>query len=148
MPGQCANPGILEQCRQYAAGAKPESCDETQYDFFLFVVRDPVLNAFALPGSFIGVHSASILTVQAESNWASVLARENGHVVQRYIARMLGSHKQDFLISLAAQIVGALDAAATPYAGIRIMMGAQGLAILIKMAAHQTDEALDKGGGA
>jgi beta-barrel assembly-enhancing protease len=109
--------------------ARPEARGETQYDFFFFVVRDPVLNAFALPGGFIGVHSALILTAQTESELASVLAHEIGHVAQRHIARMLGSHKQDSLISLAALIVGALAATASPDAGMGIMMGGQGLAI-------------------
>jgi predicted Zn-dependent protease len=109
--------------------AKPEARGEAQYDFFFFVVRDPVLNAFALPGGFIGVHSALILTAQTESELASVLAHEIGHVAQRHIARMLGSHKQDSMISLAALILGALAATASPDAGMGIMMGGQGLAI-------------------
>jgi predicted Zn-dependent protease len=109
--------------------ARPEARGEAQYDFFFFVVRDPVLNAFALPGGFIGVHSALILTAQTESELASVLAHEIGHVAQRHIARMIGSQKQNMLISLAAIAAGALAAIASPDAGMGIMMGGQGLAI-------------------
>ena len=87
---------------------RPEARGETQYDFFFFAVRDPMLNAFALPGGFIGVHSALVLAAQNESELASVMAHEIGHVAQRHIARMLGKQKQDMLIPLAAMVLGAL----------------------------------------
>jgi predicted Zn-dependent protease len=109
--------------------AKPEARGEMQYDFFFFAVRDPVLNAFALPGGYIGVHSGLILAAQSESELASVLAHEIGHVAQRHIARMLGNSKQDTMISLASLILGALAASASPDAGMGIMMGGQGLAV-------------------
>lgn len=109
--------------------AKPDARGEEQYDFFFFVVRDSSLNAFALPGGFIGVHSGLILAAQTESELASVLAHEIGHVAQRHIARMLGKQKQDALIPLASLILGALAATASPDAGIAVAMGGQGLAI-------------------
>ncbi len=108
---------------------RPEARGETQYDFFFFAVRDPMLNAFALPGGFIGVHSALVLAAQNESELASVMAHEIGHVAQRHIARMLGKQKQDMLIPLAAMVLGALTATASPDAGMAMMMGGQGLAI-------------------
>ena len=108
---------------------RPEARGETQYDFFFFAVRDPMLNAFALPGGFIGVHSALVLAAQNESELASVMAHEIGHVAQRHIARMLGKQKQDALIPLAAMVLGALTATASPDAGIAMMMGGQGLAL-------------------
>ncbi|MCS7101190.1 MAG: M48 family metalloprotease, partial [Burkholderiaceae bacterium] len=52
-------------------------------DFSFFVVRDPMLNAFALPGGFIGVHTGLVLAAQSESELAAVLAHEIGHVEQR-----------------------------------------------------------------
>lgn len=109
--------------------AKPDARGEEQYDFFFFAVRDPTLNAFALPGGFIGVHSGLILAAQTESELASVLAHEIGHVAQRHIARMLGKQKQDALIPLASIILGALAATASPDAGMAVVMGGQGLAI-------------------
>jgi predicted Zn-dependent protease len=54
--------------------ARPEVRGEAGYDFFFFPVRDPSLNAFALPGGFIGVHSGLMLAAQSESELASVLA--------------------------------------------------------------------------
>jgi len=108
---------------------RPDARGEAQYDYFFFVVRDPMLNAFALPGGFIGAHTGLILAAQNESEVAAVMAHEIGHVAQRHIARMLGKQRQDMLIPLAGMILGALAASSSPDAGIGIMMGSQGLAM-------------------
>lgn len=108
---------------------RPDARGEAQYDFLFFAVRDPVLNAFALPGGFIGVHSGLILAAQTESELASVMSHEIGHVAQRHIARMLGKQKQDALIPLASLLLGALAATASPDAGMAVIAGGQGLAM-------------------
>lgn len=109
--------------------ARPEARGEAVYDFFFFAVRDPMLNAFALPGGFIGVHSALVLAAQSESELASVVAHEIGHVSQRHIARMLGKQRQDALIPLAAAVLAALAASSSPDASAALLMGGQGMAI-------------------
>nr|WP_307724850.1 M48 family metalloprotease [Pseudoduganella flava] len=109
--------------------ARPGARGDANYDYFFFCVRDPQLNAFALPGGFIGVHSALLLAAQTESELASVLSHEIGHVAQRHIARQLGEQKTDALIPLAAMILAALAAKSSPDAAMGVMMGGQGLAI-------------------
>nr|WP_242490032.1 M48 family metalloprotease [Noviherbaspirillum cavernae] len=108
---------------------RPEARGEAGYDFFFFGVRDPMLNAFALPGGFIGVHSALILAAQSESELASVMAHEIGHVAQRHIARMLGNQRQDTLIPLAAVVLAALAARSSPDASAALLLGGQGVAL-------------------
>jgi hypothetical protein len=49
---------------------RPEARSEANYDFFFFAVRDSTLNAFALPGGYIGVHSALVMAAQSESELA------------------------------------------------------------------------------
>jgi predicted Zn-dependent protease len=109
--------------------AAPGSRGESNFDFFFFAVRDPMLNAFALPGGFIAVHSALLIAAQNESELASVMSHEIGHVEQRHIARMLGQQRQDALLPLAALILAALAAKASPDAAMGVIMGGQGLAI-------------------
>jgi predicted Zn-dependent protease len=109
--------------------ARPEVRGEASYDFFFFAVRDPSLNAFALPGGFVGVHSGLVLAAQSESELASVLAHEIGHVAQRHIARMLGAQRQDMLVPLAALLVGALAARSSPDLAAASMLGGQGFAL-------------------
>ena len=74
----------------------------TRHDFEFFVLRDPSLNAFALPGGFMGVHTGLIAAAETESELASVIAHELAHVTQRHIARMLGKQDEMGLPVLAA----------------------------------------------
>ena len=109
--------------------AVPGARGETNADFHFFTVRDGAINAFALPGGFIGVHSGLLLAAQSESELASVVSHEIGHVSQRHIARMLGQQRQDVLLPLAALILAALASRASPDAAMGVLMGGQGLAV-------------------
>jgi len=82
--------------------------------FTFFVVRDSSINAFAMPGGVIGVHSGLILTADSESELASVLAHEIGHVVQHHIARILSQQKKDAWKSWAAMAFALLAARSNP----------------------------------
>ena len=125
---------ILEYLNNFGTNlvaAHPDARGETSFDYFFFAVRDPVLNAFALPGGFIAVHSGLVLAAQSESELASVVAHEIGHVAQRHIARMLGKQRQDALLPLAGVLLAVLASRARsgPDTPAAIMMGTEGLAI-------------------
>ncbi len=79
-------------------------------DFTFFCVKDPMINAFALPGGFIGVHSGLILIAQTESELAAVIGHEIGHVEQRHIARMLTKQKESTAIAIGALLLALLAA--------------------------------------
>lgn len=106
-------------------GAQLTTSVSAGHTFEFFLVRDATMNAFALPGGFIGVHSGLIIAAQTESELASVLAHEIGHVTQRHIARMLSAQRQTSLMTLAAIVLGALAARSNPMAigGIATMAG-------------------------
>ena len=72
------------------------------FDFEFFAVADPTINAFALPGGYVGVNVGLILLTQSESELASVLAHEISHVTQHHIARSVATQKDAMLASLAA----------------------------------------------
>ena len=72
------------------------------FDFEFFAVADPTINAFALPGGYVGVNVGLILLTQTESELASVLAHEISHVTQHHIARSVATQKDAMLASLAA----------------------------------------------
>jgi len=74
---------------------------DARQDFEFFLIRDSQINAFALPGGFVGVNTGLILAAQSESELASVLAHEISHVTQRHIARMIAQQKQSQLFSIA-----------------------------------------------
>ena len=69
-----------------------------------FLVRDPSVNAFALPGGYIGVHLGLIAITATRDELASVLAHELSHITQRHIARSIASSKRQSLLSLAALV--------------------------------------------
>ncbi|CAI10201.1 beta-barrel assembly-enhancing protease [Aromatoleum aromaticum] len=79
-------------------------------EFAFFVIRDATLNAFALPGGFIGVHSGLILAAESESELASVLGHEIAHVTQRHIAQLVGKQSQSSMVMLASLLVAVLAA--------------------------------------
>ena len=76
--------------------------------FRFFVVEDNRINAFAMPGGFIGVHTGLILASENESELAGVLAHEVSHVTQRHIARSLYDAQRTNIMTMAAMLAAAL----------------------------------------
>ncbi|MFM9912608.1 MAG: M48 family metalloprotease [Methylophilaceae bacterium] len=98
---------------------------DNQQTFTFFVINDPTINAFALPGGFIGMHTGLILNSRSESEMASVLAHEIGHVVQRHMARMVADQKRATLPSLGLMALSILMARANPQLGSAALMSTQ-----------------------
>ena len=65
----------------------------------------PSINAFALPGGYVGVNTGLILLTQNESELASVLAHEITHVTQHHITRAMAGQQRSLLYTLAALAV-------------------------------------------
>ena len=92
-------------------------------------MNDRQINAFALPGGYIGVNTGLLLAAQGESEVASVIAHEVAHVTQRHIARILDQQKQSTVLSLAALAVAVLAARANSDLGAAATAFGQGAAI-------------------
>ena len=97
--------------------------------FEFFLMRDSTLNAFALPGAFVGVHSGLILAAENESELASVLAHEIGHVTQRHIARQIAGQERSGWATLAALALAILVARSNAQAAQAAIVGAQAASI-------------------
>ena len=89
------------------------SSDNRQH-FEFFVVQDNTINAFALPGGVVGVHTGLILATNNESELASVLGHEIGHVVQHHMSRVAAQQSRDAITSLASLALALLVSAANP----------------------------------
>src|SRR5260221_13502762 len=87
---------------------------EARQDFEFFMVRDNTINAFAMPGGIVGVHTGLLLAAQTESELAGSLAHEGAHVTQHHIARLLGKQEQMSIPTLAAGVLGILAAPSHP----------------------------------
>jgi beta-barrel assembly-enhancing protease len=86
--------------------------EEGQHQFYYFVVKDPVVNAFAMPGGFIAIDSGLILATRNENELAGVMAHETAHVTQRHLVRQLIDQSHAGLISTAAMLAAILLGAA------------------------------------
>ena len=91
--------------------------------FEFFVVKDSGINAFALPGGFIGVNTGLLLATKDEAELAGVLAHEISHVTQRHIARSLAAQSKSSLVSTAAMLAAILIGAAVGGGGDAAMAG-------------------------
>lgn len=102
--------------------------------FQFFMVNDPSINAFALPGGFVGVHTGLIVQASTEAELMSVMAHEIGHVTQRHIARMFGQQRQSTAVFAAAAILAALAATKSPDAATGLLSLGQTLAVRDQLA--------------
>lgn len=86
------------------------NAENSRQSFEFFALRDSSLNAFALPGGYIGVHTGLILAAHSESELAGVLSHEISHVTQHHIARMIVNSSQGQLLSMIAMALAILAA--------------------------------------
>jgi predicted Zn-dependent protease len=78
---------------------------EPGLDVEFFVMKDNSINAFAMLGGFIGVNSGLIIAAQSESEAASVVGHELGHLIQKHIARSVSAGQK---ISIGTMVAAAL----------------------------------------
>ncbi len=89
---------------------------QARFAFEPFLVHDRSVNAFALPGGFVGVNLGLISMTASPDELASVLGHEMSHVTQRHIARAAASSSRTSLVSLAGMILGAIAASRSTHA--------------------------------
>jgi len=94
-----------------------------------FLVHDRSVNAFALPGGYIGVHFGLLAMTTTPDELASVLAHEMSHVTQRHIARMISQQSRQSWVSIASLVLGVLAASRAPAAAQAMIYGGQAVAI-------------------
>ncbi len=82
--------------------------EEGQHKFNYFVVRDPVINAFAMPGGFIAINSGLFMATRNENELAGVMAHETAHVTQRHLVRGMIDQTHAGLASTAAMLAAIL----------------------------------------
>ncbi len=89
--------------------------------FYFLIIDKPSVNAFAMPGGVVAVHSGLILSTESESELAAVLSHEIAHVSQRHIARMFAKNKGSALKTGLGLLAGALAASQDPALGQAVM---------------------------
>ncbi|MDX2171289.1 MAG: M48 family metalloprotease [Deltaproteobacteria bacterium] len=96
------------------------------FEYQFAVVRDPRINAFAVPGGWVYVHAGLLAAVRSDDELAGVLGHEIGHVHNRHVVRqqeqtaalnytaMLG-----MLLGVIQPAAGALTTAASQAAALQ-----------------------------
>ena len=114
-----------------AARARGELSPELDERFAWEVLlgRDRTVNAFALPGGYLGLHLGLIGVVGTRDELASVMAHELSHVTQRHISRLLTQQSRQTPLLLGAMVLGALAASKNPGATQALVVGGQALAL-------------------
>ncbi len=90
--------------------------------------RNRTVNAFALPGGYLGLNLGLLAVVSNRDELASVLGHELSHVTQRHISRLMSKSSQQAPWMIGAMILGALAASKSPDAGNALIVGGQALA--------------------
>jgi predicted Zn-dependent protease len=101
---------------------------DERFAWEIVLARDRTVNAFALPGGYLGVHLGLIALVTSRDELASVLGHELSHVTQRHIARMMTKQANQAPWVLGAMILGALAARKSADAANAAMIGSQAVA--------------------
>lgn len=76
----------------------------------IFLLSERSVNAFALPGGYVGVHLGLIGITNTRDQLASVLAHELSHVTQRHIARSIAPGQRASMVGLATVLLSILAA--------------------------------------
>jgi len=116
---------------QAAARARGEMSQEMEERFAwrLLLIRERSVNAFALPGGYMGVHLGLIAVVASRDELASVLGHELSHITQRHISRLTTQQGQQAPWMIAAMVLGALAASKSPNMANAVIAGSQAAAV-------------------
>ena len=110
-----------------ARGELNAELDE-RFAWEIFLIRDRSINAFALPGGYLGVHLGLMGAVTSRDELAAVLGHELSHVTQRHISRLITQQAKTTPWLIGAMILGALAASKNPQAASAAIVGGQAVA--------------------
>jgi predicted Zn-dependent protease len=107
------DPEATEYLQALGSRIVAQATGDSGQRFSFFFVNDDTINAFALPGGFVGVNYGLVLATRNEAQLAGVLAHEIAHVTQRHIARRIHSQGRQSIATMAAILAAILIGAAT-----------------------------------
>lgn len=102
---------------------------QERFAWRILLGKDRSVNAFALPGGYLGVHLGLIAVVGSHDELASVLAHELSHVSQRHIARGMSEQGRMTPWLVGAMLLGVLAASKSPEGAQALIVGGQAAAV-------------------
>lgn len=95
-------------------------------DYHFFIMRDSSINAFALPGGYIGINTGLILSARTEHQLASVMAHEIAHVRLRHGVKLMEKSRSTSNTMLLTILAGLLAGGGTELGAALVYGGAAG----------------------
>ena len=77
----------------------------------LVTINNPSMNAFAVPGGVVGIHTGLFRYAKTEHQLSSVLAHEIAHLSQRHFARRTETQRKNTVVTLAGMLTSLVLAA-------------------------------------
>jgi predicted Zn-dependent protease len=123
---------LLTEYIQVIGSQLASQANNGDFKFDFFIVNDNRINAFALPGGYVGVNAGLVVASANENELAGVLAHEVSHVTQRHIARSIYDNQRMSVVSIATMLAAVLLGAAADLGGqatTGLMTAAQAAAV-------------------
>ncbi len=118
-----------------------EQVEGKYFDYQFFVIRDPGINAFAMPGGLIFVHSGLIDAIDSENDLVCVLAHEIGHIQGRHIARRMDAMQKVNMASAAVAVAGLFLGGGNAGSAVLATTGALNMSFALKYSRIDEEEA-------
>jgi predicted Zn-dependent protease len=119
---------------QLGPGAQP-------FSYRFFVVNDPTMNAFAVPGGYVFITTGMIRAMDREGELVGVLAHEISHVHRRHMNKMMEKQKITNIATLAAVLAGILVGNPAVAEGLIVGGMAGGGSMMLKYSRDMEQEA-------
>jgi len=118
-----------------------DQVDGKFFDYEFFVIQDDGLNAFAMPGGLVFVHTGLLEVIDTENELVCVLAHEIGHVQGRHIARRMDRMQRINIATAAIAIAGLFLGQGQAGSAIFATSGAINMSIALKYSRTDEEEA-------
>ncbi|MGK0442285.1 MAG: putative Zn-dependent protease [Pseudohongiellaceae bacterium] len=107
----------------------------------MVIVDNPTINAFAVPGGVIGIHTGLLTHAETEAQFATVLSHELAHLSQRHFARGIEQQKRMAIPNMAGLLAGVLLAAtAGGDAGVAVLTATQAASLQNRLRYSRSNE--------
>lgn len=108
------------------------------YAFRFYLLKDPQLNAFSVPGGYIFVSTGIVEVMDSEGELAGLLGHEITHVMHHHISKQTDQQKKIGMATIAAAILGIF--AGDPRITSAVLTGSMATAQTLALKYSREDE--------
>jgi predicted Zn-dependent protease len=136
--GYINNDPLVISYINYLGNKLSRSTMDTKRKYQFFVVQSDQINAFAVPGGYIGLNTGLIVLSENEAQLAGVVSHEIAHIKLRHSAEMIANASMSNIPMWIGIIAGIF--AGNPKASIAAMKAGIGLSVQMNIDLIRTNE--------